>query len=205
MCTKHKASPPAQPMLPWDIPDGPWQEITTDYLTHKGREYLLVCDLFSKYPFIYKVSTKSLCVCLHELISQFGPPSLLYMDNGLPFASDEHAQFLQHHHIDHITSSSHFPRSNSFIECQVCTIKAVLSSSQDSRKTIEDLLLELCSTLIGPNMPLPREIFHNRTLHHPSRPSAPVDMESVRNHLLSSKQSQKHSLIEPMVPMSYKS
>ena len=24
ICTKHKASPPAQPMLPWDIPDGPW-------------------------------------------------------------------------------------------------------------------------------------------------------------------------------------
>ena len=52
ICTKHKASSPAQPVLPRDIPDGPWQEITADYLTHKGREYLLVCNLFSKYPFI---------------------------------------------------------------------------------------------------------------------------------------------------------
>ena len=51
ICTKHKASPPAQPMLPRDITNGPWQEITADYLTHKGKEYLLICNLFSKYPF----------------------------------------------------------------------------------------------------------------------------------------------------------
>ena len=57
ICTKHKASPHAQPMLSRDIPSGPWQEIAADYCTQKGREYLLVCDLISKYPFIYKVST----------------------------------------------------------------------------------------------------------------------------------------------------
>ena len=71
ICTKHKASSPAQPILPRDIPDGHWK-ITADYLIHKGREYLLICDLFSKYPFLYNVSTKSaqsLCAHLLELIS----------------------------------------------------------------------------------------------------------------------------------------
>ena len=73
ICTKHKASPPMQPMLPRDIPKGLWQEIATDYLTCKGKEYLLLCNLFSRYPFLYRVSTKtakSLCICLQELISQ---------------------------------------------------------------------------------------------------------------------------------------
>ena len=54
-------------MLPRDIPDGPWQEITVDYLTHKCGEYLLICDLFGKYPFLYKVfnkSAQSLCSML---------------------------------------------------------------------------------------------------------------------------------------------
>ena len=126
ICTKHKASPPAQPMLPRDVLDGSWQEITADYFTHKGKEYLLICDLFSKYPFLYKVSTKSaqsLCACLPELISQCGPPSLLSMDNGQPFASEELTQFLQCHHIEHSAASLHFPRSNGFIECQVQTLK----------------------------------------------------------------------------------
>ena len=46
ICTKHKASPPAQPMLATDIPDGPWQDIAADYMTHNGQEYLIIC----KYP-----------------------------------------------------------------------------------------------------------------------------------------------------------
>ena len=48
ICTKHKASLPAQPMLPRDIPDGPSQDIVADYMTHKSHEYLIICDAFSK-------------------------------------------------------------------------------------------------------------------------------------------------------------
>ena len=59
ICTKRKASPLAKPMLPRDVPDGPWQEIAADYLTHQGKEYLLICNVFSKYPFLYKVANKS--------------------------------------------------------------------------------------------------------------------------------------------------
>ena len=103
---------PAQPMLPRDIPNGPWQEITADYLNHKGKEYLLICDLFSKYPFLFKVSTKlaqSLSMHLQELISQYGLPGMLYSNNGPPFTSNELTQFLQCNHIDNITSSTTSP------------------------------------------------------------------------------------------------
>ena len=113
ICTKHKACPPTQPMLPRYLPEGSWQEITVDYLTHQDKEYLLMCNLFSKYPFLYKVTTKpaqSLCACLLELISQHGPPSLLSMDNGQPFSYEELTQFLLCHHIEHSTPTPHFPQ-----------------------------------------------------------------------------------------------
>ena len=85
ICTKHKPSPPDQPMLPRDIPNGLWQEITPDFFIHKGKEYLLVCDLFSKYPFLFMVSSKfgqSLPKHLFELILQYRMPCLLYTDNS---------------------------------------------------------------------------------------------------------------------------
>ena len=135
ICTKHKASPPAQSMLPRDNPNGLWQEITAIYLTHKGKEYLLICDLCSKYPFLYKVSTKSaqsLSMCLQELISHYGLPCVLYTNNDPPFASDELMQFLQCNHIDHITSSHHFLRFNSIIKHQVRTVKTMLGTTQES-------------------------------------------------------------------------
>ena len=120
ICTKHKASPPAQPMHPQDIPDGPWQDIAADYMTHNGQEYLIICDAFSKYPSAYKTNTKStqsLCTHLLELISQYGPISMLYTDNGPPFTSEELTEFLLHQCTDHSTSSPQFPRSSGFIEC----------------------------------------------------------------------------------------
>ena len=131
------------PMLPRNIPDGSWQEIAANYLTHMGKEYLLVSDLFSMYRFLYKVSTKStqsLHMCLQEFISQYGLPCLIYTNNCLPFASDELAQFIQHNHIDHITSSPYFPRSNGFAERQVRTLKTTLSTTQESKKTTEDII-----------------------------------------------------------------
>ena len=158
ICTKHKASPPAQPMLPRDIPDGPWQDISADYMTHKGHEYLIICNAFSKYPFIYRVilkSAQSLCMCLLELISQYGPPMSLSTDNGPPFASDELAEFLTCHHIEHHTSSPHFPRSNGFIERQVRTIKTALNTALPANKPLALVLLDLRSTPIGPNMSAP--------------------------------------------------
>ena len=62
-------------MLHRDVPDGPWQDIAADYMTHKGQEYLIICIAFSKYPFVFKLTTKSaqsLCTCLLEMISQYG-------------------------------------------------------------------------------------------------------------------------------------
>ena len=187
--TKHKASPLAQPMLPRDIPNGPWQEIKANYLTHKGREYLLVCNLFNKYPFIYKVSTKSaqsLCASLHEFISQYGTPSLLFTDNGPLSASDKLAQFLQCHHIDCIPSSPHFQRSNGFIEHQVHT--------QHLQRLWQDLRRPTAGSAFYINRAQHAFPQGNPTQQdltaHPGGPSTPVDMESVRNYLLSRKQYQ---------------
>ena len=61
LCTKHKATQPVQSMLLQDIPEDPWQDIATDYLTHQGKEHLLICVTFIKYPFIYRASSKTAC------------------------------------------------------------------------------------------------------------------------------------------------
>ena len=144
---KYKASPPAQCMLPRDILDSPWEEIMTDYFTHKGKECLLISDQFGKVPLLCTRSAPKpaqfLCVLLLELISQYVPLSLLLTDNRQPFASKELAHFLHCHHIEHSTLYLHFPRSNGFIDWQVQTLRTMQSTGQDSYKSIEDVLLDL--------------------------------------------------------------
>ena len=56
---------------------------------------------------------------------------------------------------------------------------------------LEMLLLELWSTPITPNMPLPQEMRHNCTIQQPGKPSTPVNMEMVQDYLIARKITQK--------------
>ena len=99
MCAKQKASQTVQPMLPCDIPDRPWQELATDYFTHQGKDYLLIADSFSKYPFIYKIPSKtsdSIIQCLQGLFPQYGTPQHFFSDNRPLFSSDLFQNFSHH-------------------------------------------------------------------------------------------------------------
>ena len=53
ICTRHKAMQAIQPMIPRDIPKGPWQDLAADVFHHNNADYLLIADTFSKYPFLY--------------------------------------------------------------------------------------------------------------------------------------------------------
>ena len=115
----------------------------------------------------------------------------LTTDNGPPFSSEGFAQFMNTQRVEHITSSPHYLKSNGFIERQVKTMKTALATATTSDKTLDDVLLSLRSSPIGPNLPSPREILHNQTEEHPGQPSHPVDCEQVRNYLLDKKTTQK--------------
>ena len=193
-CTQHKAKQAVQPMLPRDVPDSPWQELAADFFTHNHKEYLLIADTFSKYPFVYQLSSKtaeSINKKLQNLISQYGPPKRLYSDIGPPFSSKAFQKFLTSQYIDHITSSPLYPKSNGFIERQIKTIKTALATASSSGKSLDYLLLSLRSTPIGRHLPSPREILHNRTEDCPGQPPRPVDFEEVRNYLIAQKSTQK--------------
>ena len=60
---------------------------------------------------------------------------------------------MQQQHIEHITSSPLYPKSNGFIERQIKTIKTALSTGHESKLPIEDILLNIGTQPIGPNLP----------------------------------------------------
>ena len=189
ICTKHKASLLAQPMLPQDIPDGLWQEITAHYFTHKGRNYLLVCDLFSKDLFLYKVTSKSalfLSQKLQELIAQYGPPTEFTLTMALLL----HPKILNSScNANTLTT----PPPPPLLLIQLLYIMAG-QDAQDhlqSQPGCQNLLRgPIPRSVVQSHQPkdaLPREILHNRTIQCLGRPSMPIDIETVQNHLISKK------------------
>ena len=87
MCTQYKTTQTMQPMLPKDIPEGPCQDLATDLFKHNNTEYIIISETFSKYPFVYKTTSKiadTIIQKLKTLALQYGPPKRLSTDNGSP-------------------------------------------------------------------------------------------------------------------------
>ena len=153
-----------------------------DYFAFDGSSYVLICDYFSKFPFLYRAKTSfwSLRDCLIDLFSIEGYPDKIVSDNGLPFQSKEFAKFLSGLGIKHTTSSPGYPRSNGFIERHIQTVKNMLSKSSNTR-SFQEVLADLRTTCIGAGLPSPAEILHGRNLM--TRAQAEIDIKAIRSVL----------------------
>ena len=50
--TQQKAKQAVQTVLLRDVSDSPWQDLAADFFTYNNKEYILITDTFSKYPFV---------------------------------------------------------------------------------------------------------------------------------------------------------
>ena len=153
-----------------------------DYFNFDGNSYVLICDYFSKFPFLYRAKTSfwSLRDHLIDLFSIEGYPDKIVSDNGPSFQSKEFAKFLSGLGIKHTTSSPGYPHSNGFIEQHIQTVKNMLSKSSNTR-SFQEVLADLRTTCIGMGLPSPAEILHGRNLT--TRVQAEIDIKAIRSLL----------------------
>ena len=76
-CIQQKTSQATQPMLPKGIPFSPWQEIATGIFTFGQWKFLLMCDTFSKYPFLFETFKNKLLKQPQKSSSEYLPNMLL--------------------------------------------------------------------------------------------------------------------------------
>ena len=56
-----RSQPSKEPLQAHDVPQEPWERIAMDYFYMNGRLYILICDYFSKFPFLFQVKTIEFC------------------------------------------------------------------------------------------------------------------------------------------------
>ena len=173
-----------EPLRPSEIPAGPWKTLGADHFELRGKLYLLIADYFSKYPYVFPVTTTSYKAtkrCFEELFAAEGRPDELRSDNGTPFQSNEFNLFMKANKIQHITSSPLYPRSNGFIERMVQTIKNSFSKALNRGEPTTTALFNYRSTPIGPNLPAPAEILHGR--NPVTGKVSHIDVDAIHEHL----------------------
>ena len=181
----QRSQPPKEPLQAHDVPQEPWERIAMDYFYMNGRLYILICDYFSKFPFLFQVKTISFANLkdhLMELFSVEGIPDEIMSDNGPPFNGKEFSSFLTGLGIRHTTSSPNYPRSNGFIERQIQTMKRLMEKASSSGRSHQQALTGLRAQPLEDGLPSPAEILHGRSLV--TRKASPVDLTAVRQSLI---------------------
>ena len=156
-----------------------------DYFYMNGRLYILICDYFSKFPFLFQVKTMSFANLkdhLVELFSVEGIPNEIMSNNGPPSNGKEFSSFLTGLGIRHTTSSPNYPQSNGFIERQIQTMKRLMEKASKMGRSHQEALTGLRAQPLGDGLPSPAEILHGRSLV--TRKASPVDLTVVHQSLI---------------------
>jgi len=164
-CNTYQNSLPQEPMWERDIPSEPWEMLGTDLFDFKSEKYLLICDYYSKFVIVRKLTREtSSCIVSHmrQLFNEEGAPTRLYSDNGPCYNSSEFSDFAEEYGFDHITSSPHYPKSNGFAERCVQTVKNLFKKCDSAKCDPGKALLLLRATPIEAGLPSPAELLKGR-------------------------------------------
>ncbi len=128
-CTELKPTQRHEPLMPTPLPQGPWQRVGVDLCLCKGKDYLVMCDYYSRWiEVLHLTSTTSTAVIsrLKDVFARFGVPIEVISDNGPQFTSAEFKDFASKYDFSQITSSPYLANSNGEAERAVQTAKKML-------------------------------------------------------------------------------
>ena len=180
----HRSQPPKEPLQAHDVPQEPWERIALDYFYMNGRLYILICDYFSKFPFLFQVKTTSFANLkdhLEELFSVEGIPNEIMSNNGPSFNGKEFSSYLTGLGIRHTTSSPNYPHSNGFIERQIQTVKRLLEKANSSGRSHQEALTGLRAQPLGDGLPLASDTSWEEPCYKKGKPSRFNCSSSVSN------------------------
>jgi hypothetical protein len=90
-CQEGRASQPREPDQKFAPPDSAWDTIATDPFEYGGKDFLLVTDVLSGYPFVVKMgdkTTRTILRALEEIFLAYGYPREIISDHGRQFLQE---------------------------------------------------------------------------------------------------------------------
>jgi len=158
-----------EPLILTEVPPGAWHTIGTDLFTLEGSEYLVVADYYSKYLFVRQIqrgqgNNHTAVKMLRQIFSEQGIPKVVRSDNGPHYSGQAFQDFARELGFQLDTSSPHYQRSNSFIESQVKSVKAVLLKAKTTHRDPDMALLCLRTVPIDHKLRSPAELLLGRAI-----------------------------------------
>ena len=127
-----------------EIPPHPCTKLATDLFHFEGASYLLIVDYTSRFPVVCKLSSMTGQWVTNQcklIFSEYGWPETLISDNGPCYTADAFNIAMNAYHVNHITSSPHYPQSNKLAEKYVQIVKSLFYKANEEGKDLFKCLM----------------------------------------------------------------
>jgi len=135
-CLQSRSEPRKAEAMKWEVTDGPMDRIHIDFLYLRGKNYLIMIDVYTRWPEVIEMkimNSKSVIEALREIFARFGLPNKVVSDNGPQFRSDEFINFCRNNSIKFVTSPPYHPATNGAAENAVRSLKSgILKATMDN-------------------------------------------------------------------------
>ena len=205
------AKMPVETLHPHEVPARPWIKLGMDFFQDdSGQKFLIVADYFSKFLFIFPVTSTHHQKTLRYLRSVFNWRHTICCD-GQQWTTLQRWRIQVLHsgefNFKHQTSSPHFHQLNGFIEAMVKKVKVAYKKMDGSPNAHARALLQLHDTPITADLPSPAEILHGWPTQGAVMPHyhRPVNIPRIHWHVyLKFKTHKKNTSIELTEPRTNK-
>ena len=161
----------------------PFEKLSADVFTCKGKKYLIAVDRFSSFPFVFPLMRETSDAVIAKFEQLFldlcFTPESIRSDSGLCFVGQKFQAFCTEWGVSHEPSSPHYKQSNGHAEANIKKVKKLLEIhqgvySKEFRHGLNVLRstpnIEL-STRNGGEGPSPTQLLYGRQNKLPSLPS----------------------------------
>ena len=142
-CQERRPSQQREPLVQTKA-SFPMQMMSADIFHHLGKNYLVVVDRYSGFPFVERmhgIDGKAVCEKLQSIFIDWGIPQTIRTDDGPCFRST-FATFCKENGVCHETSSAYYPVSNGHAERYVGLMKGLLAKCDGNWDRFRQALLE---------------------------------------------------------------
>ena len=172
-CQVVSAGNPPDPVVPSELPSGPWQDVSLDLCGPfpTGESLLVVIDRYSRWVEVetmQSTTSSSIIANLKQMFARLGFPVTMTTDNARNLTSPEFEEFCEVCQIRHLTVTPLWPQANGLVERQNRTllkaIRASVAEQRDWRECLQSFLLAYRSTPHPSTGKSPAELIYGRQL-----------------------------------------
>ncbi|XP_053686073.1 uncharacterized protein LOC128735615 [Sabethes cyaneus] len=168
ICEKFRRSNCKEPLVQEDIPEYPFQRVSTDIFEYGGHDWLVLIDAYSGFICSDRLQDKtmsSVCKLFDNVFNSYGYPTCVRSDN-VPFNSLECERYANKNNIKFEFSSPRYPQSNGLAEKAVAIAKNILKRCYEVGEVdqFQYRLLEYNITPVASMKLTPSQLFFGRQI-----------------------------------------